>query len=653
MPDQPKLPQVQAEGSAWPTKGRRANIQPKVKGGGASRVFDIDKIKEKAKLKARYEKQLTRLKHAEIQTDCIEAAVEGAANKLSTANTSALVIYGEPQSGKTEMMICLTARLLDLGHRVIIHLMNDSVDLLSQNLRRFKASTLAPAPRTSTELQQTPDEKLPEELVIFCKKNGRDLEKLIERRPKLGKVVVIDDEADYATPNAKVNQGLKTPINDLIGQLIGTDGAYIGVTATPARLDLNNTFQNNTDNWVHFAPHAKYTGQTVFFPLDKKAPYRLTYLTQGGNPQEARDALVRFLVTVAYLNKVVNAKEENYTMLVHTSGKKLDHETDRSTIEEAVHALTKPESPEFAGLAERVYDTAKVLYPAADPDELTTYVVANAPRASLVVLNSARDRKAAGDNAAEPTSPFTILIGGNIVSRGVTFPNLLAMFFTRNVKHRLQQDTYIQRARMFGARGAYLEHFELTIPTQLYADWHRCFIFHHLALETIRGNLGSPVWIGDSRVAVAATSSIDKTTVALDRGEMAFGLFDFDGKLDELVLAGPTSVATLEALRAELGNGALPQFLIDYIRATQAAGSGADLAIHTASSIAKYGASANHEAISRAKGFMGTTQLELGKFPTAVHHVKIFVNAAGRGRLFYKNTGSLQFVQNLGASLAA
>lgn len=616
-------------------------------------MFDIEKYKDKAKLKARYEKQLDRLKLAEIQTDCIEAAVDGAVAKLSTANAAALVIYGEPQSGKTEMMICLTAKLLDQGHKVIIHLMNDSVDLLSQNLRRFKASTLAPGPRTSTELQQTPDEKLPEELVIFCKKNGRDLEKLIERRATLGKVVVIDDEADYATPNAKVNQGHTTPINDLVGQLIGPDGAYIGVTATPARLDLNNTFQNNTENWVHFPPHAKYTGQDVFFPLDKKAPYRLKLLTLGGSPEEARDALVRFLVTVAYLNRVTNKHEENYTMLVHTSGKKLDHETDRSTIEEAVHALTKPESAEFAALAERVYDTAKILFPAADADELTTYVVATAPRASLVVLNSARDRKAAGDNAAEPTSPFTIIIGGNIVSRGVTFPNLLAMFFTRNVKHKLQQDTYIQRARMFGARGAYLEHFELTIPTLLYADWHRCFVFHRLALETIRQNLGSPVWIGDSRVTVAASGSIDKATVSLDRGEMAFGLFEFDPKLDQLILAAPTAAATLDALRAQLGNQALPQFLIDYIRATQTAGSGGDLAIHVASSIAKYGISANHEAISRGKGFMGTTQLELGKFPTAVHHVKIFFNSANRGRLFYKNTGSLQFVQNLGTSLAA
>jgi Z1 domain/SWI2/SNF2 ATPase len=611
-----------------------------------SSEIDIAKFKHKAKLKDRYLKQLQRLQTKSIATACIEEAVSGAIANLATAGTSSLVIYGEPQSGKTEMMICLTAKLLDEGHPIIVHLLNDSVDLLTQNLKRFKNSGLAPASRNSSEVLQSSNTQETQELVVFCKKNARDLDKLITWLTGKGKIVVVDDEADYATPNAKINQGTKTKINELVGKLIGEAGYYIGVTATPARLDLNNTFQNDTEKWVNFPPHPKYTGQEVFFPLNKNISYRLVLLDQGGDPQEAQSALVRFLVTAAYLNSYENGEEKNYTMLVHTSGKKQDHEADRSAIEQSIEALRNTESEGFETLVTQVHQTAEKLYPLNDADTITSYVVTTISRAALVVLNSERDRIAVGDSATDPLSPFTVIIGGNIVSRGVTFPNLLSMFFTRNVRHKLQQDTYIQRARMFGAREEYLKHFELTIPAQLYADWHRCFVFHKLALATIKNNLGSPVWIGDSRVSVAADSSINKATVALDKGEMSFGMFDYTIELDNIVLQNQSNADTLAALRDAVGNDALPGFLIEYIKAVSPNGP-ASLAIHTASSIAGYGLKANQTAISRAKGFMGSSQLELKKFPNALHHIKIFYNESGKAKLFYKYKGSLQFVQNL------
>jgi hypothetical protein len=297
--------------------------------------IDLAKFKKKAKLKNRYANQLKRLQSRGLATACIEEAVDGAVANLPDVKSASLVIYGEPQSGKTEMMICLTARLLDMGHRTVVHLMNDSVDLLTQNLKRFKGSGLAPAARSLSELPPSNGQG-PQELVVFCKKNAHDLKKLIKRLSDRKKLVVIDDEADFATPNTKINQGTRTKINELVGMLIGT-GYYIGVTATPARLDLNNTFENDTEKWVNFPPHAKYAGQDVFFPLDKKVSYRLTFLQQGGNPEEAQAAFVRFLVTVAYMNSYENASEKNYTMLVHTSGKTKDHEADRVALSASSH----------------------------------------------------------------------------------------------------------------------------------------------------------------------------------------------------------------------------------------------------------------------------------------------------------------------------
>lgn len=610
---------------------------------------DLKAVARSASVVDQYERQLNRVRANAQEVDSIHAAVSGVMRNLEAPEAGSLVVYGDPQSGKTEMMICLTARLLDEGHKVIVHLMNDSVDLLRQNLDRFQLAGLAPAPKTSADIIASPVSG-GDSLVVFCKKNARDLEKLITALESVERVVVIDDEADYATPNAKINKNEVTRINELIGELLGASGQYIGVTATPARLNLNNTFGNRPETWVAFPSHSAYTGQDAFFSQDGSVPYRLKLLSGSGAAEDTQRALARFLVTVAHLNTEAVARgepEENYSMLVHTSGKTADHDVDRNIIDSAMKDLIRKEGPAFDRLIEIIHEEAKELYSERDPIELLLYTAANASRSSFVLLNSKRDRATAGETPTKPTTPFTVIIGGNIVSRGVTFPNLLSMYFTRDVKTKLQQDTYIQRARMFGARGKYLEHFELTIPATLYADWHRCFVFHRLALEAVKKDNAPPVWVGDSRIAIASTSSVDRGTVDLNKGEMSFPLFEVSGveALNDMISQDPTSISTLRRLREQIGDG-LPEFLIEYLDAAQRSQPGT-LAIHKAKSISGYGSSADKDNISRTKGFVGKPQLERSVFPNALHHVNIFHNDQGRARLFYKSESGVQFVQNL------
>jgi primosomal protein N' len=165
----------------------------------------LARIAANATVKDQYKNQLARVTKSGEQTEMIAEAVDEVIKKLPKTSTGSLVIYGDPQSGKTEMMICLTARLLDEGHKTIVHLMNDSVDLLMQSLDRFRLAGLAPAPRNATDLANSP--LVPgHKAILFCKKNAKDLAKLITEVEKSGPVVVIDDEADYATPNARINK---------------------------------------------------------------------------------------------------------------------------------------------------------------------------------------------------------------------------------------------------------------------------------------------------------------------------------------------------------------------------------------------------------------------------------------------------------------
>ena len=120
-------------------------------------------------------------------------------------------------------------------------------------------------------------------------------------------------------------------------------------------------------------------------------------------------------------------------------------------------ALRDDKNKNYEPYYKRLWDLAGEMYP-SKANDIAKYILSNADRNNIVVMNSDKEVNAADNRTAtDPSAPFTVIIGGNIISRGVTFNNLLSMFFTRDVKHKLQQDTYIQRARMFGSRKGILE----------------------------------------------------------------------------------------------------------------------------------------------------------------------------------------------------
>jgi hypothetical protein len=613
-------------------------------------TFNIHDFTAPPQKTVRYQRRLEELKSLGRYTVSIEKAVEGAVTNIHKDQSRSFVIYGEPQSGKTEMMIALTARLLDEGHKLIIVLLNDSVQLLNQNLERFRRSGLDPAPRNFSEILDPSIEIGANEWVIFSKKNSNDLQKLINKLDSRDDKIVIDDEADYATPNSKVNQGEKTKINALVGQLLGKKGIYIGVTATPARLDLNNTFENENEKWIDFPRHPDYRGQGTFFPVSLAEPlgYKLNLLPDtGDDPKYLREALFGFFVNVAYLNLRINPKEHNYCILVHTSGKKADHTEDYKQIVKTFNALANVTGSKFESYLRRIWDIARERYP-GEEDTITKYIKLNINRNTIVVMNSDIDKKIVDYmSATVPATLFTVAIGGNIVSRGVTFDHLLSMFFTRDVKHKIQQDTYVQRARMFGSRDSYLKYFELSIPEPLYLDWHKCFVFHALALESIRSGNGSPVWLEDSRIAAVASSSVDRATVVMDSGEMSFELFDYNTGIEDIISNDVGSFEKLKRISQRLGSGRLPEFLLKYISNFSPDGD-QSLAIHESRSIVGYKDSSTDQGkIQRTKGFIGQSDLELKKYPLAIHHIKIFYNATHKARLFYKYEGNIKFIRNL------
>ncbi|MCY4420217.1 MAG: DEAD/DEAH box helicase family protein [Gammaproteobacteria bacterium] len=616
--------------------------------------FNISQFSNLTDYSSQYEGQLKRLSRKKVKIDQIEKTVTQAIENLNEPTPPPFIIYGEPQCGKTEMMICLTAKLLDSGYKLIVLLLNDSVDLLSQNLGRFQTSGLAPSPKNFSEIIDPAHRVKGVRHVVFCKKNARDLEKLIDKLDTLGNIVVIDDEADYATPNSKINKKDKTKINELIEKLLGIQGRYIGVTATPARLDLNNTFGNVTAKWVEFPAHELYTGQDHFFPIHKDVLYILELLSDSCDaPKYTREAFFSFLVAASYINLQLDDFEmTNYSMLIHTSGKVNDHQKDMKIIQNAIGILIDKNSPKWKIYVQEVWEKARQRFPNEDPNLITEFILKNISRHKVIVLNSKKDVSVSGQDATNPKALFTVVIGGNIVSRGVTLNNLLSMYFTRDVKHKIQQDTYIQRARMFGVRGDYLEHFELTIPKKLYSDWHRCFVYHKLSLNGARSG-NPPIWITDKRVAAVANSSIDKTNVfQTKKGELSFNLFDINENIEREIFGdnGDSHESKLSRLNELLPASAFPSHLMQFVE--NFGGGSSKVALYEPADVSVFkpdpGRGDDIENIYRSRGFWG--QFDRDKDRSATHHFKIFHFNRKKGRLFYKydcdDISSLSFLWN-------
>jgi hypothetical protein len=497
----------------------------------------------------------------------ITETIDETIRNIVDENIKSFVVYGEPQSGKTELMICLTKKLRDLGKQHIVIVMNDNVKLKEQSLKRFQSAGIDPAPKDEQDLVNQDINIKKNAFVVICKKNKNDLEKLINKIGAVKDLILIDDEADFATPNSKINKknDAQSKINELIEKCVKNNGTWIGVTATPGRLDLNNTLSNEAQRWVHFKSHKKYIGRTFFFPrkevrLNKgkkerflNIKYELTQLKDSGSvePRHLRQALFRYMINAADLNLKETSEGRNvrnYSMIVHTGGTAEAHEKDKNIIEKVFKSLREKDSTakiylrEIADLAGKKYEDQKAT-------EIIRYIHSHCEQYQSVVMNSKKDMKSNSfDAGLEPRVTFTVIFGGNIISRGLTFVDLISMYFARDAK-RFTIDTYVQRARMFGDRGNFAERFNLTIPSGLYASWWDAFDNHHKSLMTVN-KMDRPLWISDSKTRATSPASIDKVHVEKAKGEFGLGIFRLGKEFLEIYQSNLSNFDKLEALTA-------------------------------------------------------------------------------------------------------
>ncbi len=359
------------------------------------------------------------------------------------------LLFGNVQSGKTGQMFGIICKAADLGFPVFLLLTTDNVVLQQQTLERVKSDLSGFCICGENDAGLFTDNSLKDPAIIVLKKNVRVLKLWANILGSTGfmkgnPLFIIDDEADAASLNTLVNRDRQSSINKYL-DIIKNGAAssiYLQVTGTPQAIYLQTVASGWHPYFTHyFKPGAAYLGGDFFFPINGK-PSCVSFLETIENP--TREVIMRHLCVSAQIlasgGKVSNC-------LFHPSVRVSAHQKYAAEIEAELTWCRDNIYGEFTLQLRRHYDaitpqkSSKLPFDAvlAEASALLTD-----GRIKVLIMNGKNDIE-----SSEYALGCCFVIGGNTLGRGVTFPGLQTIYYTRTSK-KPQADTMWQHSRMFG-----------------------------------------------------------------------------------------------------------------------------------------------------------------------------------------------------------
>jgi len=373
------------------------------------------------------------------------------------------LLYGHVQSGKTGQMLAIAAAAADRGFKFFILVTTDNVLLHKQTLERAKASLggfmagFNVLGETDEEAFLTRGLQMPTMLVL--KKNSGVLKTWannIATNPiyKEEPLFLLDDEADASSLNTKINQNDQSTINMLLEKINkqSPSSIYLHVTATPQSLVLQIELSGWKPQYSFYLPPNKgYLGGDFFYGEDSKNLIqtedneRDDLLKAEHVPIGLRKAVLHFLVAASDL--FLTKEKPTASMLIHPGVKISEHSTVKTKVEKFLEGvkndlIANSSTIEF-DLRDAWQELSKTKSDIKPFKEIMTFLRSDMPSVNITVLNSKTPEGSVYDKG------LNIVIGGNTLGRGVTFPGLQIVYYCRSAKTP-QADTSWQHARIFG-----------------------------------------------------------------------------------------------------------------------------------------------------------------------------------------------------------
>lgn len=326
------------------------------------------------------------------------------------------------------------------------------------------------------------------------------------------KCLIIDDEADttgigYSKVRGEDEYTLRrvsSRVNAMRGTLNGC--VFVEVTATPYALYLQPEFEKNDK--IHpikpmdtvLVPWGKdYIGGYYYFikSKDKTHPASLLYEAVGTKEHEIvsdqkrkgkkskiedkrvfkvedilisenklpvfKKGIMNFFVGVIVMMDKAETKA-HYAYVIHTATQIGSHFNLQNVVEEFLKQIRNRSGAQKKTIQKMLWNSYEDIrksvnvygkkMPSYEYVEEKFYYAIDREYYSVDVVNSDSDVELLlNEKSGElrlPT-PFSIFVGGQVLDRGVTIPNMIGFYYGRNPK-TMQQDTVLQHSRMFGYR---------------------------------------------------------------------------------------------------------------------------------------------------------------------------------------------------------
>lgn len=356
------------------------------------------------------------------------------------------LLFGNIQSGKTSQVLGVISSAADNDFSCFLFLTSDNVVLQKQTFARLLKDLPDFCICDESDETRFRVNALEKPAIIVLKKNSRVLRNWANilkstQFLKDNPLFIVDDEADAASLNTKVN---KKQISTINGHLDGIKkdaccGLYLQVTGTPQALFL----QKDITGWKpiftqYFEPGSGYLGGDFFFSKTG-APDCIEFIK--GDDSELKKAVLRHLGVSAQIigngGSVCNA-------LFHPSVRQDVHTKTKTKIIRLLdYYRSKPN--EFNSEMQKVFkDINPIDKPKLILKEFLIQAEIQLKAAKTIIINSKTET-----SEEQYSEGCNFIVGGNSLGRGLTFPMLETICYTRQ-SSTPQADTMWQHSRMFG-----------------------------------------------------------------------------------------------------------------------------------------------------------------------------------------------------------